>query len=105
MRKTARALPLSRLAPRPGGLGHQRGCAPDLSRSHQGRIVPGLQNDLWTLKLGQEKYEWKKPKVGQPDKAPSPRWRHTATLMRQSHRPTLLAPTQCTASKLHPACH
>ena len=44
----------------------------------------GLSNEVWTLKLGAEQLEWKKPKIGQPEQAPSPRWRHTATLMRES---------------------
>lgn len=41
-----------------------------------------LVNDVWNLKLGSETLEWEKPKIGQPDSAPSPRWRHTATLLR-----------------------
>ena len=43
-----------------------------------------LVNDVWNLKLGSETLEWEKPKIGQPDSAPSPRWRHTATLLRAS---------------------
>ena len=36
---------------------------------------------MWQLKLGSEQVEWVKPKIGQPDCAPSPRWRHTANLL------------------------
>ena len=43
-----------------------------------------LVNDVWSLKLGAESLEWERPKIGQPDSAPSPRWRHTATLLRKS---------------------
>eukprot|EP01043_Picozoa_sp_COSAG02_P020951 COSAG02_NODE_1050_length_14962_cov_13.500774_3_plen_85_part_00 len=42
-----------------------------------------LVNDVWNLKLGAESLEWERPKIGQPDSAPSPRWRHTATLLRE----------------------
>ena len=41
----------------------------------------GHVNDVWQLKLGSESVEWVKPKIGQPDYAPSPRWRHSANLM------------------------
>jgi hypothetical protein len=57
-----------------------------------------LVNDVWNLKLGAESLEWERPKIGQPDSAPSPRWRHTATLLRASasrpraSRPRLLWP-------------
>lgn len=47
----------------------------------------GVTNDVWSLKLGQETLEWEKPKIGQPDSAPAPRWRHTATLLRASSPP------------------
>jgi dynein heavy chain len=41
----------------------------------------GHVNDVWQLKLGAEQVEWVKPKIGQPDYAPSPRWRHSANLL------------------------
>jgi hypothetical protein len=43
----------------------------------------GVTNDVWALKMGAENLEWEKPKIGNPDSAPSPRWRHTATLLRE----------------------
>ena len=47
-----------------------------------GCTAEGVVNEVWNLKLGVEMLEWESPKIGQPDKAPSPRWRHTATLLR-----------------------
>ena len=41
----------------------------------------GVVNEVWALKLGAEAMEWEKPKIGQPEKGPSPRWRHTANLL------------------------
>ena len=46
-----------------------------------GMTSEGLTNEVWNLKLGAEIFEWEKPKIGQPDKAPSPRWLHTATTL------------------------
>ena len=51
-----------------------------------GCTAEGVVNEGWNLKLGVETLEWEKPKIGQPDKAPSPRWRHTANLLRASPR-------------------
>jgi dynein heavy chain len=41
----------------------------------------GHVNEVWQLKLGAETFEWVKTKIGQEKYGPSPRWRHTATLM------------------------
>jgi hypothetical protein len=41
----------------------------------------GHTNDVWQLKLGAENVEWVLPKIGQPQYAPSPRWRHSANLL------------------------
>ena len=42
----------------------------------------GVVNDVFTMKMGQEALDWNKAiKIGQPDQAPSPRWRHTATVL------------------------
>ena len=51
-----------------------------------GCTAEGVVNEVWNLKLGVETLEWEKPKIGQPDKAPSPRWRHTANLLRALSR-------------------
>ena len=47
-----------------------------------GCTADGVVNEVWNLKLGVEMLEWESPNIGQPDKAPAPRWRHTATLLR-----------------------
>ena len=48
-----------------------------------GCTADGVVNDVYTMKMGQETLEWNKAvKIGQPDQAPSPRWRHTATVLR-----------------------
>ena len=58
-----------------------------------GCTAEGVVNEVWNLKLGVETLEWEKPKIGQPDKAPSPRWRHTANLLRASPRARPTTPT------------
>ena len=58
-----------------------------------GCTAGGGVNEVWNLKLGVETLEWEKPKIGQPDKAPSPRWRHTANLLRASPRARPTTPT------------
>jgi hypothetical protein len=52
-----------------------------------GCTADGVVNEVWNLKLGVEMLEWESPNIGQPDKAPAPRWRHTATLLRTLRPP------------------
>ena len=70
-----------------------------------GCTAEGVVNEVWNLKLGVEMLEWESPKIGQPDKAPSPRWRHTATLLRTLPTTCLSDRVGCAAvATLHKPC-